>query len=434
MAQSKKQQKPAQKLVKLVTTQRVQAVLLLVLGLLLLNQTVQFYKLKDEIAFVERLRAQNSAVLQDLDQSKQYLSSFGEDLNGIRQFLLLPTKPYHFGDFGGEEVELAEEGEDLTTELFTYIEKLGTYEQNQIRYNENLAAFQTGLGEPYWAEKGLSVDKAGQAGTEAMVFSFKDSAMGGVELFAVHLGYNGFFKIEALDEGFSLSEREDSAQVLSELKSLVESDLEGLRVQVADLQEARAEMAALVAAAPVQAVLNERGLKVSAELSSSNKIYYEFKSTESEPLAALFVEKGDSDLVLNVKAPIEPYEGEIALTEDAEAVLVDVLQNGVDSRSSLQKRVDEQEAEMESVFEDRAFKAVLGELELQFGPKTETETRISYPLIREDGQVLRIIFIDKTSGEVKVEMPTGTDTHTLSMAISLIDLTGKKKLSTPPLS
>jgi len=73
---------------------------------------------------------------------------------------------------------------------------------------------------------------------------------------------------------------------------------------------------------------------------------------------------------------------------------------------------------------------VLSEMELQMGVKSETDTRISYPLLRADGQTLRIIFIDKTTGEVKVEMPDGNESQTLSMAIEAIDLTGKKKLST----
>jgi hypothetical protein len=163
-----KKKKPVQ---KLVTRQRVQAALMLALGLLLLNQTIQFYRFKDDLAFIDGLANQNTDVLQDISKSKEYLSSFGDDLNSIRQYLLLPTKDYSFGDLG-DEVQLSEEDqeEDITTQLFT-VEKLGTYEQNQERYDANLAAFQTELGDVYWSGKGLTTET--MQGSDAMVFDLK---------------------------------------------------------------------------------------------------------------------------------------------------------------------------------------------------------------------------------------------------------------------
>ncbi len=126
---------------------------------------------------------------------------------------------------------------------------------------------------------------------------------------------------------------------------------------------------------------------------------------------------------------LEGYDESVKLTD--EATLITAIKEGMDSRSARSILVEEREEEMESVFADRAFKAVLSELELQMGIKNETDARISYPLLRSDGQTLRVIYIDKATGEVKVEMPDGQESQTLSMAIEAIDLTGKKKLSTP---
>lgn len=416
MAKEKKK-KPAE---KLVTRQRVQAALMLALGLLILNQTIQFYRMKDEIAFLDSLQESNSEVIQDINKSKEYLSSFGEDLNGIRQFLLLPTKNYDFGE-GDQAVMLSEEEEeDLTTQLFTYVEKLGTYEKNQERYEANLATVQTSLKEAYWKEKGLSVD-SGSATSEAMVYSFKDPALNNVELFSLSVGYDGLLSVESLDEKWEIEDEESAENSLKELKALVDGNVDELRAQVTTLETARASAASMVSSAAVTEVLASKGMSVSTELSSPDEFHYEFKNSDSETLAKLSISKEDGEMTLKAEETVKI---------DGEAQLVSALEQ-VDARSEREKLVEQREDEMESVFADRAFKAVLQEMGLQMGVKAETDSRISYPLLREDGQTLRVIYIDKTTGEVKVENPDGQESHTLSMAIELIDPTGKKKLSTP---
>lgn len=423
-----KKKKPDQ---KLITRQRVQAALMLVLGLLLLNQTVQFYKMKDDLAFIDSLADTNSDVLQDLSQSKDYLSSFGEDLNGIREFLLLPTKDYSFGDLG-QEVALAEEEEDITAQLFTYVEKLGTYEQNKERYDSNLAAFQTATQDAYWSGKGLTVSTT--QGSDAMIFSFKDPALNNVELFSVDLGYDGLFTLESLNEDWTFEDREAAENTVKELKAYVDSGLEDIRGRIKTLEASRATVTGLLSLQSTKDAMAKQNLSVSTELSSPNAYYYEIKNQDAERLAELSISKEDGKVTLSLLEPLGDYATSIELTEGGDSKLADALANGLDARSEGAKLVDKREKEMESVFADRAFKAVLKEMELQMGVKNETDARISYPILRTDGQTLRIIYIDKSTGAVKVEMPDGQDSKTLSMAIEAIDLTGKKKLSTPLLS
>ncbi len=413
---------------KVLTRQRVQAALMFVLGLLLLNQTIQFYRFKDELAFIDSLEERNTEVIQEVSQSKEYLSSFGEDLNSIREFLLLPTKNYDFGE--GDDVILSEEDteEDLTTQLFTFVEKLGTYEKNQDRYDANLATFQTALQDGFWSEKGLTVD-AGQQTSEAMVFSFKDSTLNNTEVFAVELGYDGIFSVDSLDDSWKFDDKETASSIVEELQTLVNSDLEELRAQVKTVETARASVAAWVSSQSVKDALAAKGLTVSTELATPGEYRYEFKNTDSEAVAQLSISQIDGKITLQIAKVLGDYAESMVPTD--EASLLDAVQNGMDSRSERTILVDQREKEMESVFSDRAFKAVLGELELQMGVKNESDTRISYPLLRADGQTLRVIYIDKATGDVKVEMPDGTENQTLSMAIEAIDLTGKKKLSTP---
>lgn len=428
MTSSKKKNQVKNKL----TRQRVQVGLLVLLGILIVNQTIQFYRYKDELALLSTLDSQNSALIQDLSQSQELLSMFGQDLNDIRSFLLLPTKRYEVGDLNESVLLAEEEEEDISTQLFTYVEKLGTYEANQERYEANRTLFTAALAEPYWTERGLLVDVAGQQGPDALIFSFKDPSLENTLLFEVELGYDGIFSLSALDEDWVFEDSTSGEQVLKELKAYVDTGLNDLRDQYITLQTMRTEAAALLATPTVQEALAVQGLNVSTELNSSDKYYYEIKDKDARALVRLYIDKQRMEMVLKLLEAQGDYAEEMVLKEDAITVLVDALYNGLDVRTATQKLVDEREQEMESVFADRAFKAVLQELELQMGIKSETELRISYPLLREDGQILRVIYIDKNTGEVNVELPDGAEVQTLSMAIEAIDLTGKKKLSTPP--
>lgn len=426
MAQSKKKNR-----IKAIMMRKgVNIGLMVLLGILILNQTIQFYKYKDELALLDSFYDKNSDLIQSLSKSQGLLSSFGQDLNDVRKFLLLPTKEYDLVDFE-EDVLLAEETEEnLTVQLFSYVEKLGIYEKNQELYDANLAMFKTALEDVYWAEHGLALDKNGQGTDEALIFAFRDSNLENTVLFTVELAYDGRFKLTALNENWTFEDTSSGEQILKELKAYVDNGLDDLRNRYISLQALRLEAGALLVNPEIQEQFVVLGLAASTELNSQDKYYYEIKTSDSRTLARLVINKQELEMSLKLIEANADYEDEIILNENAISLLVNALQNGIDTRTALEKLVDEQEKEMESVFADRAFKAVLQELELQMGIKSETETRISYPLLRADGQILRIIYIDKSNGQINVELPDGGEVQTLSMAILAIDMTGKKKLST----
>jgi hypothetical protein len=406
--------------------QRMQVALLVGLGTLVLWQAWQMHGVKKDLAFVDGLSQREAGVTQELSEGKQYLSVFGQDLNEIRSLLNLPAKNYSFGE---DEVELAGEvdSEDLTEELFTFVEKLGTYEKNEARFEENLSAFQTALEDGYWAGKGLYVDNAGEVTSDAQIFSFENTA--GAELFSVSLGYDGLFSLSSLDPAWELDDKESSAEVVNQLQAYVDSQLDDLKAMVQALADARAALATLMTSSAVQAALVEQGLTASTELASPDTYYYEIKNGEALDVARVKLAREGAELELQIAQPVGDFDKNIDLSEDAQNRLVEAISGGIDGRTTVQKLVEERRSEMESVFADRAFKAVLQEMNLQMGITSETDARISYPILREDGQTLRTIFIDKTTGEVRVESSDGS--QTLSMAIQAIDISGKKKLSTP---
>ncbi|OGJ43018.1 hypothetical protein A2974_02820 [Candidatus Peregrinibacteria bacterium RIFCSPLOWO2_01_FULL_48_20] len=418
------------KIPKWVTRQRVQGMLILALALLLLFQIGQVSELQEKVEKMDVLEETSTNVLQEWSEGKDFLTNFGGDLNEIRKFLLLPTKDYDFGDM--VEVDLAEEEEDLNTLFFTYVEKLGEYEENQARYDGNLAAFQAALAEGFWTENGLGVNGAGNFGDEAVDFSFVDAS--GLELFKVSLGYDGLFAVDTYDGKLDLLDKKSAGKVVTDLKSFVQGDFVALKERIARINANRTFLSGILASAMVQDALTQEALTVGTEL-ESNRYYYQILNSDHSPVAELAIFKEDGNMILKLEKPVTGAQDFFDLNGmDAESVLVSAILDGVDSRSDRQIRVEENRAEVENIFNDTAFKAVLGELGLTFGIVTETDARISWPLMNAEGAILRVIFIDKATGEVNATHPDGQDSQTLSMAVKAFEWMGKKKLSTPHLT
>ncbi len=424
-----KKLRKSKKIPKWVTRQRVQSMLILALALLLLFQIGQVSELSAKVEKMDVLEETSSNVLQEWSEGKDFLTGFGGDLNEIRKFLLLPTTDYDFGEMA--EVDLAEEEEeDLNTLLFTYVEKLGEYEENKARYDSNLSAFQAALGEVFWGENGLSVNSAGNFGDESVDFSFSDAS--GFELFKVSLGYDGLFAVDTYDGKLALSDKKSVQAAVGDLRNFVRGDLVTLKERITLINTHRALLVGVLASSMVQDALTQESLTLGTELESSDRYYYQILNSDHAPVAELAVLKEDGLMALKLEKPVADYPDDFVLSEvDAESVLVSAILDGVDSRSDRQILVEENRAEIENIFKDTAFKAVLGELDLEFGAATETDTRISWPLTNAAGETLRVIFLDKVSGEVKVEHPDGQDSQTLSMAVEAFERMGKKKLSTP---
>ncbi len=428
--------KSLKKLEKWITRQRVQSVFLLALSLTVLYQFSQFSELRDKVDSVDGLEKSTSTVLQEVSQGKDYLTSFGSDLNEIRKFLLLPTKNYDFNE--SEEVNLASEGgeeEDLNTLLFNYVARLGEYEKNQKEYEANLSTLQTVLVETYWGEHGLTVDANGNPSDASIDFSFLDTSLANEEVFKISLSYNGAFTVETVDEDLELSDKSSASSVVTDVKAYVENELTGVREHLQLLGTSRSFLSSLLGSVAVQAMLGAQHLTLGTELESHEEYHYQFLNTDHDTVAELSISKEDGTMLLSLTAPLEGHDSDYSMTrEDAESVLTKALSEAVDTRTDTAKLVEKNRKDIETAFGDRAFQAVLSEMGLQFGAAQETDTRISYPITNAAGETLRVLFIDKATGEVKVENSDGQNSQELSMAIQEFDWSGKKKLSTQVLA
>lgn len=415
-----------------MTRQRVQSFFVLALAILLLAQTVQFYRFKERVEFIDQLETRNSQVLQELGKGKEYLSDFGRDLNDIRQFLLLPTREYSFGQSDVGQSESIEE-EDLDAQLFSFVERLGKYEKNQERFDANQTSWQGIMEDSFWNENAILADVSGFASEEAMEYEMKDVKLEGVVLLTIDLSYDGIFSAKTYEDEFELSDDTNAQQVYEDLKSFVEADLPGMRERITKIIEMRQGLLTFFQSSGTEASLAEKHLTVSSELNQSGLYLYEVHNEDGITVLAVGVSREDGQIHFSLEAPLDTYssttEGVLNLETLNDDLLLLIL-DGADSETVVEKMVSERDASIQRVSKDRAFVAVLKEMELSWGERTETEERIYFSILNLEGEPLRIIFIDKQTGEVKVEMPNGDETQTLSMAIESLD-SAKKKLWTP---
>lgn len=343
-------------------------------------------------------------------------------------------------DIFGSDEEV--KNDELSTMLFDFVNNLGTYEANKVRYETNLVALQAGMQENFWtASTGLFLrDSVGtdsfkgtytDEGLEYVFSNIYDSFSPAHPVLILTLAYDGTLSIEAYGTDVKLTDQLSVDSTLVDLKNYFTNDLATLRTRIQTVDMAREAFKVFELSADFQMIVTQKGLKMLPETEQIGSYLYVFQNAEAGPVAECRILKEDASFVCATFLP----------EADVNGVAVDVMKTqtlelftNVDARTVLQKKVDEQKALILGVFEDPAFKAALGNANLSLGMATETDASLQYPVLNSAGDTLRILILDKATGEVKVSLPNGQEAQSLSMAIQLLDYSSKKKLWICPVS
>ncbi len=335
--------------------------------------------------------------------------------------------------FGQGEEEADEEA--LSTLLFDFVSTLGAYEENKARYESNLTALQASMKENFWMEDGLNLQNPNGTYTEEdldYIFSeMSDSYYPGHPVFTVSLSYDGTLAVDAYGEELELSDEFSVESSMTEFKAYIKEELTDLRAHIQTVNAARSVLNEFITGAEFQAVLVQKGLKSIPEAEQNGSYLFAFQNSEALPVAECRVLKEDASFVCSTLAPVSEVSG--APFEDVKDEIL-TLFTELDARTALQKKLDEQKAMINEVLEDPAFQAALGNAHLSLGAAIETETALQYPILNEAGETLRLLILDKATGEVKVSHPDGQETRSLSAEVQLLEFSSKKKLWTSPVS
>lgn len=383
---------------------------MVLLAALVLTQMWQTYKLRHSLDFIDSLESNNTKVIQEMELAKNYLTDFGSDLNQIREYLLLPSNSYDFAELGDLDFDDdAAEEEDLSSLVFEFVGQLGEYEKNQELYEANLAAFNTFMVDGIWLENQLAVDG----------YTVTDSTLNGVELLNAQLELDGTFTVSTYNGEMEFEDEQSVDEVIEDLTAFVASDLSELRVLIAQVNEQRVYLRdEFLPSDELQRTLEFHGMTLSDELSDDARFYYELSNSDGTVVASIEVSKLDAAAVL-------------LIDEDDYDLNVESLSDHVDARTRLQVLIEENAAELDQLVMDPAFTIALEQAGLVLGEITEDDSGIYYPFVDSEGAVIRIMYLDKATGEVNVKMPVdgdGEQVETLSAAIESLDSYAKKKL------
>lgn len=371
----------------------VQSILVLILSVLLLFQMVQLYKFQSRIDFIDQLGVEKGIDLEDME---------GEEGNA-------------------EEVS-------LNALMFDFVSNLGEYEENKARYESNLALVQESMKSGAWADYGLTVENAdGTYAETSLNYSFKDTTLG-VTMGELSLGYDGLLSVSTYNADLVLQDKSSALTTLSDLDAYFQTDLTLVRETVQKVLTARTELSTFLLSEPVQTLLASKGMSVGAETEAEAHYSVLILNSEQTSLAEFRVSKTSAGVAFETLVPAEIVTVTLADALSQEKVLA--LLESVDARTALQKKLDETKAELAEIMQDQAFISTLSAVGLSFGPSVETETQIEYPILNAKGEVLRILILDKATGDVNVSLPDGNEVQSLSYATEMLESSSKKKLST----
>ena len=128
----------------------------------------------------------NAQMIDDMGQTKQFVTGFGADLNEVRRLLLMPTKDYHFDSLLDDtDTEAAEVAEDPAVMIFKAIEHLGQEETYKARYSQNKTDLEAYLnatetlnflkGKGFYLRSGLKHEIINEQGTPRLIIDYLES-------------------------------------------------------------------------------------------------------------------------------------------------------------------------------------------------------------------------------------------------------------------
>lgn len=392
---------------------------------LLLSQMVQLYRFSERIEFIDELESMTIQSVENVEVAKRYLMQFGGDLNDIREFLLLPTTDYDFGGMQAVQSDAAAEDE-LSVEVFSLIEQLAMYEANQELFQANLEKVQAYMEAQFWTDNELRLIETGTGDFTVEAVKHPNKKM-----FSVEMNVDGSFSLEDF-RGHSIK-LEDS-QSFDSLQSVLETEVTAALPAYIKGMESLTAMRLhweeiFFPSAEFQALLTEREFTLSSPIVDDKGVRYRLENADGRWLVDFILDTQEflPQIFMNIDVNSGNPVLELNETDQIWSSLEFAL-GEVDTRTKLQVQIDEFRQEMNQMLQDDGFKATLNKTGYKMVGPEEDETHINY-LLKDGEEVLRVIFIDKRSGEIFVGTPGEEGVETLSQANSNLELvlTGKKK-------
>lgn len=365
-------------------------VAVIVLIVLVLFNTVQILRFTGTISTIDRYK---DGLVDELGGFRKDISLFGEDLNEIRSFLLLPAKDYSFIEQKMEEAEEDEsQGSETQQALYQFMGNLA----EEARVTENIQQIQSDMTalQKDWTlrsalgKQGLSVGylQNNDEGIAFEIYQLKE------KYYALRADPSqGNIKLNSIDGGSV----ELKGQTLEEQRQEV---IDFTQLHTAKIDEARkngeankALVEQTMEGAEITALLEEKRLLYSS-FSYENR--YEILNSDNMVLLNINIEASDGSISLNGKKIKDP--------ESFEAMLLSALSQ-LDGRTQTDELVAERQRELEAVLAEEAFASLLSELNYQVASEPREEyNKLLYDVSDADGKLQFSFVIELSSGAIKI--------------------------------
>jgi LCP family protein required for cell wall assembly len=375
---------------------------------------------------MSQISENNAVVIDEVGQIVQSVNTFGTDLNEVREFLLLPTHDYEAtlltaGGESEEEFQQEETSEDVVVEIFNAIEEIGSEDKRARGVAARQEELNTYLN-----------DKATLATIEAQGLFLRNGIdhhladVSGIVYLTIHITDDGAIEMTTYGGAVTTLTAEASFEDFKAvLQTFLETGLVGEREMLEQAGAAQARVYNLLTTtAGIQEILTSKDLSISPERETTYHFVYDVLRKDGMSLASIVIDKGTATVWIETSddasygwdVPYDQMEGIEPLdttdTEPFETAVLPVFE-ALEGETEIEKEITELQATLEALQQDEGFQALLDQhgLTFTFIP-TETDTAWEYSLLRSDGTVLRIFYIDKATGELMIKSE-GAETGSL---------------------
>lgn len=394
-----------------------------VLCFLLLFQMVQFYDLRDKLDFIDGLQESQSTVIEQLGLSQEYLTQFATDLNQIRGFLLLPETDYDFSNLGESNIEVEEE--DITSQIFELVDALADAEEKEALYSSRKEEIYNFINENPLSSDTMTVSMTVEETVNGTEWQFLKTETQ-QELLYIVLAYDGSLEFDGYHYDLSWSATEDLSVFKEEfqiypnefgtIQILIDRQIEVLSFYDNTFFEGE----------EMQSFILEYDLKLSSRTETELGFEYLMRNSDGTVIAQFAAEQVLGTPSVYVSGERLEFGADLS---ESTRVIEFILEN-TDPRTDLQIKLEDRTKELAQLMQDRAFISTLEALGLSMSEVVEEETRLYYSILNAEGEVLRNLILDFSTGEVTVELSDTGASEDLATAILNLQDTGKKKLST----
>jgi|WetSurMetagenome_2_1015567.scaffolds.fasta_scaffold76042_2 hypothetical protein len=345
---------------------------------------------------VERVDEYNKGVIDELGGIRQDVMSYGNDLNEIRSFLLLPVKEYSFMK-GPVETQDTEEKQTTRTESALYAFLGGVTEEQSVKANtaraeSNAAAL---LGDADFAagleKSGLKIGKR-EDGPDSISVKIEDGSATAVYALVFEKKTSATLVQSAI--GSYKAKASEMTALKTELLDYLGKNKEAALKMKTLIQQRKDEVAALAADAGISASLKEKKMKMTPAEEVADTINYYFENDAGDRLMTLKIQRTDGT-----------YDLDGTKINDAAGLLTavtDKLKNA-DASTTQEKMLKERKAELEGIFAQKTFTDILSNdgLKIAAAPREEYN-KILYDVQDAGGKTVFSFAIELSSGSFKV--------------------------------